>query len=324
MVMPAARTSQAAGDRVSGPAVFIVNPRSSGGRTAKRWPALQAALKRAGVECEARFTTAPGEATLLARAALREGAARVIAVGGDGTLNEVVNGCFDEAGTPVVPQPVVGLLPSGTGGDFRRSLRIPTDADQCAALLAGGSVRSVDAGRVDYEAAGEPPRYFINIADCGVGGEVVARVNRTRHVGGGTVTFLYHSLAALLTYRAQPVRVDVDGESLAGTAQNVVIANGRYFGGGMKVAPDAEVDDGLFDVVLIGGESRLRTLAGVRRIYDGSHVRQPMVTCRRGRVVTVTPLGDEPLLFDVEGEQVGRAPATLTCLPSALRFCAPG
>ena len=300
--------------------VCIVNPRSAGGRTARRWPAMLAALERAGVHVETRQTAGPGDATRLAAEASRAGAARIVAVGGDGTLNEVVNGLFDEAGARL-GDAVLGLLPCGTGGDFRRSVGIPVDRDAAAAVLAAGATRPLDAGRIDY--ADGSRRWFVNIADCGIGGEVVRRVNAARKRGSGTVTFLYHSLAALLTYRCRPARIEVDGQVIEATVQNVVVANGRYFGGGMLVAPGADPGDGRFEVVILGDIPRHRALIEIRRVYGGKHVGRPDVTVLRGTTVRVAPLSDAPLLFDVEGELVGAAPATLTCVPGALRLCAP-
>jgi YegS/Rv2252/BmrU family lipid kinase len=305
--------------------LIIVNPASAGGRTGREWPRVHRCLLDAGVVFVPRITSASGDATRLTREALREGYARVVAVGGDGTLNEVVNGFFDpESLQPVNRDAVLGMIPSGTGGDFRKSVGIPRAHATACALLARGDVRVVDVGRIDYHGGGAPaPRWFVNIADCGIGGDVVHRVNRSRKAAGGTLTFLYHSLASLLTFGSRMLRVDVDGEVQEGALQNVVVANGRYFGGGMKIAPQASLEDGLFDVVLAEDLGRLRSLGGLGRLYRGEHLGRPGVTLKRGRVVTVTPLEQRPILFDVEGEQVGRAPATLTCLPGALRVCAP-
>jgi diacylglycerol kinase (ATP) len=305
--------------------LVIVNPASAGGRTARQWPLLQRCLVDAGVDFEARITAQPADAIALTREALREGVNRVVAVGGDGTLNELVNGWFDpQTQQPINPDAALGLLPSGTGGDFRKTAGIPLNHAAAAALLARGDTRRIDAGRIDYHGGGAPaPRWFVNIADCGIGGDVVHRVNRSRKHAGGTMTFLYHSLAALMTYGSRLVRVDVDGEVAEGPMQNVVVANARYFGGGMQIAPQAALDDGLFDVVTIGHLTRRRSLTGMGRLYKGRHLGRPGIGFSRGRVVTVTPLEQRPVLFDVEGEQVGRAPATLTCLPGALRFCAP-
>ena len=305
--------------------LVIVNPASAGGRTAKQWPLVNRCLVDAGVDFEARITAAPADAIALTREALRDGVARVVAVGGDGTLNELVNGWFDpQTLQPINPEASLGLLPSGTGGDFRKTAGIPLNHAAAAALLARGDTRSIDAGRIDYHGGGAPaPRWFVNIADCGIGGDVVHRVNSSRKAAGGTMTFLYHSLAALMTYGSRLVRVDVDGEVTEGPMESVVVANARYFGGGMQVAPEAALDDGLFDVVTVTHLSRRRSLTGLSRLYRGRHIGRPGIGYSRGRVVTVTPLEQRPVLFDVEGEQVGRAPATLTCLPGVLRFCAP-
>ncbi len=301
--------------------VAVVNPASGGGRTGRDWPGLRSVLATAGVDVEERLTRVRGEATALTREALLAGARRVIAVGGDGTINEVVNGFLDGDGAAVAPGAFLGLLPSGTGGDFRRTAGIPAAAAAAAAVLAGGASRPVDAGRLTLD--GAEPRYFINIADCGIGGDVVARVNRSSKRLGGTATFLWHSLAALLSYRPRAARVEIDGEVAEGRFQNVVVANGRYFGGGMCVAPGADLGDGLFDVVLFGDLSRARSITQIRRIYAGSHLGRPGITHRRARRVRVVPLEEPALSFEMEGEEVGPAPATLEIIPGALRLCVP-
>ena len=305
--------------------LVVVNPASAAGRTGREWPKVPRCLVDAGVEFEPRITSAAGDATRLTREALRDGFSRIVAVGGDGTLNEVVNGFFDpDTLQPVNSDAVLGMLPSGTGGDFRRTAGIPVHHAAACALLARGDARRIDVGRIDYHGGGAPgPRWFVNIADCGMGGDVVQRVNASRKSRGGTVTFLYHSLAALVRFGSRMVRVDVDGESIEGPLQNVVVANGAYFGGGMRIAPGARLDDGVFDVVLTADLGVRRSLTGLPSLYKGGHIGRPGITLRRGRSVTVTPLEQRPILFDVEGEQVGRAPATLTCLAGAIRLCAP-
>lgn len=302
--------------------LVVVNPMSAGGRTGRQWPLIREALVHAGVDYDYRLTGRAGEATALTRAALRDGAERVVVVGGDGTLNEVLNGFFDEAGEPLAPRAALGMVPSGTGGDFRRSVGIPLHVAAAAALIARGDRRRVDVGRIDYAGDGRV-RHFVNIADCGIGGEVAARVNRSGKAAGGKATFLYHSLAALVRFGGRRLRVDVDGVVRERRLANVVVANGRYFGGSMLIAPDADVGDGLFDVVLVDQIAWPRALTGMRHLYDGSHVGRPGIEVLRGRRVVVTPLEDAPVLFDVEGEQVGAAPATLTCLAGALEICAP-
>jgi len=258
------------------------------------------------------------------RAALAFGYRTVVVVGGDGTLNEVVNGFFDPSGAPSGSDATLALLPSGTGGDFRRAAGIPAGLEAAARLIASGSRRRIDAGRVDF-ADGER-RFFINIADCGMGGEVVARINRSAHKGGGlrgSAVFLGTSLATLWGYTSRVARVEVDRTVIERDVRSVVVANGRYFGGGMRVAPGAELDDGCFDVVIIGETGRARALTGIPSLYRGRHVARREVEVHRARVVRVSCEGS-PMLFDVEGEQVGTTPATLTCLPAAISLCAPG
>jgi diacylglycerol kinase (ATP) len=303
-------------------AFVVMNPASAGGRTLRRWPATLRALRTAGVDFEVHRTTEPGDATHAVRGALRSGRRTIVAVGGDGTLNEVVNGFFDEAGVPIGGDAVLGLLPSGTGGDFRRAVGIPRDLDAAARLIALGSVRHIDAGRIEF--ADGQRRFFVNIADCGMGGEVVERVNRSRYKGGGvrgSAMFLGTSLSTLLGYVARTARIEIDGTAFDRTVRSVVIANGLYFGGGMRVAPGAVLDDGQFDVVIIGDTGRTRALTGIPSLYRGRHLNRAEVEVFRARVVRVTCDG-EPMLFDVEGEQVGTTPATLTCLPEAITLCA--
>ena len=243
-----------------------------------------------------------------------------MAVGGDGTLSEVVNGFFDENGASLNPTATLAMIPSGTGGDFRKSIAVANKVDLAITQILKANVRDIDVGRVDFKDGSH--RFFINIADCGIGGEVVTRVNRSKYKSGGirgTAMFLWTSLSELMTYPGCSVRIVVDGKATTGLFRNVVVANGRFFGGGMKIAPTAEVDDGLFDVVLIKGGSRLSALMGIPALYRGTHLSRGDVEFMRGREVKITPLDDRPLLFDLEGEQIGRAPATLTCIPKAIR-----
>jgi diacylglycerol kinase (ATP) len=305
--------------------LIVVNPASAGGRTATRWPQLQQALDDMHVGYDVHLTVARGDATSATRRALETGYERVIAMGGDGTLNEVVNGFFGTDGTRLNPDAVVGLLPSGTGCDFRRTAGIPTDPAQLAALVAANPTRVVDVGRIVYDDVSTPARMFINIADCGVGGEVVARVNRTASKGGGvrgTAVFLGISLATILTFGGRRVRLTMDGVATEHMVQNVVVANGQWFGGGMRVAPAARLDDGRFDVVVLPLLGRAHSIAVLPSLYRGAHVRRSDVQVRRAVTIRIDPLDALPMLFDVEGEQVGAAPATLTCLHNAVRICA--
>ena len=305
--------------------LVILNPVSGGGRAARRWPRLRDALYGAGLDFDVHTTSAPGDATLATRRALRSGYERVVVAGGDGTVNEAVNGFFaDDA--PLNPSAVLGVVSCGTGGDFRRTLGLSRAVDEVARMLVAGSTRRVDIGRVDFDSR-QAARYFINVADCGLGGEVAALVNESGAKAPGirgTAVFLSIALRAHARYRAGEVRLTVDGETLDTAALSVVVANGRYFGGGMRIAPQARLDDGMLDLVVIPEMSTARTLVSVPALYRGTHLGIPGVATRTARSVRIESLDATPLRFDIEGEQIGASPATVTCLPRAIRVCAPG
>ena len=303
--------------------VVIVNPKSQGGAVGKRWPELADEIGRILPFDEVR-TTGPGTAIELTRKALRAGADRVVALGGDGTVNEVCGGFFDEDGKAIAPEATFGLLPYGTGGDFRRTMNIPTKLVEAARIIAGGHRRRIDLGRLTYQsAAGEQKtRIFVNIASFGVSGVVDRLVNESGKKLGGKLAFAIASARATWSYRNQRVELVFDGEAASRvelSINTVAVANGRFFGGGMMMAPDAEVDDGKFDVVALG-DLRLGDLLRMsRRLYRGSHLTMDKVTHRRATVVEASPL--EPgaaVELDVDGENLGRLPARFEVVPSAL------
>lgn len=300
--------------------VLVVNPQSAGGKTERRWPELRATIAEAFGPFEERFTRAAGDATRLTREALRAGAELVVAVGGDGTINEVVNGFFDEAG-PVNPKASFGIVPAGTGGDFIKTLGVPRDTFAAAAALKSAP-RAIDVGRLCYVDAGGQPalRHFINIASFGIGGLVDRYVNQSSKALGGKLSFAIATLKAGAAYKNARVRLTLDdGPAKEGRIYNVAVANGRYFGGGMKVAPDAALDDGWFDVITMGdfnfGDLILRGLD----IYSGKHLSNPKVSVHRARRIEATPTDGGEVLLDVDGEAPGRLPATFELLPGALQ-----
>jgi YegS/Rv2252/BmrU family lipid kinase len=305
---------------VAGATVAVVNPRSADGATGRRWDKTARLLHDGIGPFETVFTSGPEMATRVTRAALREGAALIVAVGGDGTLNEVTNGFFDESGHAVSPEAALGLLPAGTGGDFRRSVGIPLDTEAAVRILAGES-RLVDVGKVTYRAhdGGQASRFFINVASCGVSGLVDRYVNRSTKRLGGKISFALASLRSLGEYRDRHIRLQLDGgawEEMAITS--LAVANGQYFGGGMWVAPKAALDDGIFDVTIWTGFGFRDFVFKSAQLYDGRHLRLPGVTTARAR--TVVAQSEEEVLLDLDGEQPGRLPATWEVIPRALRL----
>jgi YegS/Rv2252/BmrU family lipid kinase len=300
--------------------VVIVNPQSQGGKLGKRWPELADTLGRAFPFDEAR-TNAPGDATRLAREALRAGAERVIAVGGDGTINEVVNGFFDDDGVPISPRAAFGLVPYGTGGDFRRTMDIPIAIASAAAVIAADHRVRIDVGKLDYTttAGGRARRMFANIASFGVSGVVDRLVNESGKKLG-RLSFAVATARATWAYKNQRVQLRFDdGERVELTINTVAVANGRYFGGAMMVAPNAEVDDGVFDVVALGDFHFGDLLKSGRRIYRGSHLTMDKVTSRRARTVDAEPIEPGAIVeLDVDGECLGKLPARFELVPGAL------
>jgi len=299
---------------------LVVNPESAGGTTGRRWPEIRAEVLRAlGDGAEHAFTERPMHAAALTAEALRSGFRRIVAVGGDGTLNEVVNGFF-QAGSPVPPDACLALVPRGTGGDFRRTFGLNGSLRETCARLTG-DVRPLDVGRVRFTRTDGTPgeRYFVNVASFGVSGQVDRAVNASSKVLGGKVSFFLASVRTLVGWRDQTVRIRVDGgpeETLAITT--LAVANGQYFGGGMRVAPEADPSDGQLDVTIWSGYHLKDFALKSASVYDGRHVRWAGTRTLRCRRLEAT--SDEEVLLDVDGEQPGRLPATFEVLAGALRI----
>jgi YegS/Rv2252/BmrU family lipid kinase len=299
---------------------LIVNPKSANGQTGKRWAELSALLTRKLGEFGHAFTAGPMDATVLARKALKEGYRCVVAVGGDGTINEVVNGFFED-GKVIDPQAALGVIPRGTGGDFRKTFGWSIEVEEAATRLEGEKTQALDLGLLEYttNAGAKGTRYFANICSFGVSGQVDAAVNKSSKALGGKLSFMLASVKVLARYKDRKVRIDCDGgapEEVAITTLSV--CNGRYFGGGMMVAPGADPVDGLFDVTIWSGYSLADFALKSRYLYDGTHTQWDRT--RTLRCKTIHAESDEEVLLDVDGEAPGRLPCTMTVLPSAIRL----
>ena len=235
----------------------------------------------------------------------------LVVVGGDGTLNEVVNGI---AGLDVE----VAVVPAGTGQDFGRTYGIPGRLDDALRVALEGTVRTVDVGRATY-AGGE--RYFANVGSVGMSGAVARRANSMSKALGGRATFYYALTREFLAWQNTEVTVSFDGGERRGPMHDVIVANGRWHGGGMKLAPDAEPDDGLFDVVLIGDISKLDFATTSPKLYKGGHIGHPRVDVLRTAAILVDAA--RPLPVELEGEPVGTTPARFQIVPGALRVRVP-
>jgi YegS/Rv2252/BmrU family lipid kinase len=296
----------------------IVNPRSRNGVTGRRWKALEPRLRGALGPFEVEQTRGPRDAERIAREGVRAGVDRVIVAGGDGTANEVASGLL-AAGLGDYAE--FGVLPLGTGGDLARSLGIPRDLDDALARLTSGAARRIDAGRISYRDASacEVSAYFVNVASLGISGLVDQLVNRATKRFGGTASFLIGTIKALARYRSERVTLRVDGEVvLDAPLLLAAVANGRYFGGGMHIAPESRLDDGLFDIVVVPDLPKRQLLVKLPSLYAGTHLDDAVGRFLRGRVIEAeAPPGN--VLLDIDGEPLGSLPARIEVMPGALR-----
>jgi diacylglycerol kinase (ATP) len=293
-----------------------VNPASGNGATGKRWPELAHRASRLGLTGETFFSERPGHLIELARNAVDGGATLVIAAGGDGTLNEVVNGI---AGRDVE----LATIPLGTGMDFGRTYGIPKKFDDAVRVVLAGATRTIDAGRVRYRTwdGDDAERWFANVGSVGMSGAVAQRANGMSKALGGKATFFYALTRVFLEWENTEVTVTLDEGERRGRMHDVIVANGVWHGGGMKLAPDASPDDGQFDVVLIGDVGKLDFLTTAPKIYKGRHVTHAKVEVVRSKRVEVDAA--ERLPIELEGEQVGTTPAVFEVVPGALRLRVP-
>ncbi len=245
------------------------------------------------------------------------GAKLLVVVGGDGTVNEVVNGIAGRGSVEIA------VIARGTGWDFARSLGLPRALDKAVAVALGKRSREIDLGRVTYRHwdGGEGQSWFANIASVGMSGAIAQRANDTTKVFGGKLSYVWATFAVFARWRNTEVDVTIDGESHRGRMHDVIVANGPFFGGGMKICPDAMADDGVFDVLLIGDLTKRDLLLTLPKTFRGSHLPHPKAELLRGAQVTVD--AREPLPIQLDGEQPGTSPTRFEIVPRALRVRVP-
>ena len=263
------------------------------------------------------MSEAPGQLAELASRAAEEGATRLVVVGGDGSVNEVVNGIAGSADVELA------VVPRGTGWDFSRTFGIPRDLDRALEIALRGEVREIDLGRVSFRtwSGDDGLAWFANVASAGISGAIAQRANETSKALGGKVSYYWATLAVFARWRAGEMRLTVDGEERAGRIIDVMVANGRFLGGGMKMLPEAEPDDGLLDVLVIGDVTKRDLLLTLPKSYRGKHLPHPRLETLRGRAVTVE--AHEPVPLELDGEQPGTTPARFDVVPRALRLRVP-
>jgi YegS/Rv2252/BmrU family lipid kinase len=304
-------------------ALLIVNPAAGGGRGWERWREASSGFLGAGSGNEARLTSEPGEASRLALDGLAEGFEALVAVGGDGTLGEVADG-FLRAPEKHRGGVALGLLPTGSGCDFAAHWGFDAKGAVLRESLARGCVRRVDAARVDYElpGGGRGTRFFLTMAGLGLGSEVARRAEGAGKALGGFAGYLAGAVLSLLKARPLPLTLTADGEALPpGLFHALVLANTKRTGGGMLIAPEADPQDGLLDLVSIGPLSRWELLRKLPLVYSGKHLGVPGVAHRLIRRLEVS--SSEAVPLNIDGEVVGALPAVFEALPGAVPLLLP-
>jgi diacylglycerol kinase (ATP) len=295
-----------------------VNPASGAGSTGRRWPELARRAAAAGLAGESVLSAAPGQITALAERAAADGARLVVAVGGDGTAHEAVNGLL-RAGTPTE----LALLPRGTGDDFARALGVPNAFERAIAVARDGRVRTIDAGRVTYQSdsGGEVESFFCSMAGVGMSGAVARRLMTTTKALGGKIAGVIATFEIFSRWTNVELHVKVDGDSRGGLMQDVLVANTEYHNGGMNLLPGASPDDGLFDVLVVGDVTKRDLLVAFPKLYRGTFLPHPKAELLRGRTVTVE--SETPLPIELDGEQPGTTPVLFEVVPGSLRVRVP-
>lgn len=301
---------------------FIINPAAGHGRAAGVWDSVREQALRLAPGSRAAFTAAPGEATQLALAAALEGAERIIAVGGDGTFCEALEGVM-AAPEQARRRTALGAVPAGSGCDLSRHLKYPRGRDGIIDMLARGASRRLDVGRVSFTREDGSPgaRHFINIAAFGLAGDVARQIKKMGKPLGGTVSYALSSLLVMLGARAKALRLKADGRDISGRYHLGVLANTSSMGGGMLIAPDTSDDDGLMDLVLVADMGRLALAGKFPKLYSGRHLGEPGVS-----VISLRRLeadSEEEVWLNIDGEAEGRLPAVFEVLPGAVKVMVP-
>ena len=309
--------------------LVIVNPKSAAGSTEDRWARTASDLRTHFGAFNVAFTTGPGDATAIASGEAKAGRRFIIACGGDGTINEVANGILLSG-----VDAELGILPSGTGGDFRRSLGVPSSTSKAASTLRSGTTRTIDVGKVSFHGLdGEPAeRYFLNVSSIGLAAHVIKRVKSTTSLNWlpaasvrGKANFAVSALQEVIGHDPVYIRVRIDGGEEK-TLQTLAfcIANARFFGGGMMIAPEAKLDDGLLDIVNIGDISTAAILLNAYSLYRGTHQSLPQVDFATARKIEITAVNDtHPIFLETDGELPGQLPAAYEIVPNALKVRVP-
>lgn len=299
--------------------LVIVNPNAGKCRGKQDWPLISRLLEKESIKHTVSFTEKKGDAIKLAMDAVKAGCRRIITVGGDGTLNEVLNGIFssDFCDTTDV---CLGLIPVGTGNDWGRMFGIPLDYEGAVRIIKENRTMLHDVGKILFhEGEEQRTRYFINIAGLGFESVVVKRTNRMKERGyGGKLIYFYNLLVTLFSFRNTPASLTIDNEKITADIFSVNVGNGRYCGGGMRQTPDALPDDGLLDITVINGMGKFEIISNLAILYNGKILEHPRIDGYRCKKLEVK--SSRMLYVECDGESLGHTPAVFTVIPAAINI----
>lgn len=311
--------------------LVIVNPKSAGGSTQEKWASVASDLRVHFGAFQVAFTKKQGDGIEIARSAAEKGRKFIIACGGDGTINEVANGILLNGNKDIE----MGIFPSGTGGDFRRTIGLPSEPRQAAQAIRTGETKFIDVGKITFmnNDDKEETRFFLNISSFGLSASINERVKSNSffkwipfgNTIRGKAKFAYSTIQEVLEleYKLVNVKIDDKKESSLQTL-NFCICNARFFGGGMKIAPNAKINDGKLDVVNIGDIKTARILINGYKIYRGSHLDLPEVKSSLAEKVEVSATNENDVIqIEIDGELPGKLPATFEIVPKALKIRVP-
>ena len=298
--------------------IAIVNRAAGGGKTERDWPLIDQILKKQGILFEPHFTNRRLHASVIARNKIKEGYSKIIVVGGDGTMNEVINGVFAQKRINTT-EVMLGMISVGTGNDWARMFNIPADYEGAVQTIKQQKTFIQDAGLVNYRKnEKEWKRYFINIAGMGFGARVVERSNRMKDKGKSSpFLYFYNIFYSLIRYRAQKAEIEIDGKIYDRTVFSLNVGIGKYNGGGMIQVPHAIADDGLYSITLIKKIGKLNVLANMKRLYNGSIVTHSKVETYMARSIQID--GSRRLQIETDGESLGHGPMRFKVIPRSIR-----
>lgn len=297
----------------------IVNPVSANGDTGKKWPYFEKLIRESGIDLDYVYTEYPMHAKDLARDAIESGYNIILSVGGDGTMNEVLNGFFSDEKL-IDEDAALAIFSRGTGCDAIRTLGLRKDVESIIKILKMRKTEKYDVGLVEFTDyhGNKLKRYFLNVSDVGLGGETTNRVNKNSKALKGFLSFLIGALTTMIVYKNKDFQVIINDLEINKRLNSVIVANGKYFGGGMKIAPMAKMDDGYFDIIIIENINKLDLLINFPKIYKGNHLSHPKVKHFKGKNIIVK--SKQKALIEVDGEQPGLIEAKFQILPRKIKI----